>query len=61
MHAFQGRTIDNVIAAMKANHLYLATANAFYVEISRAHDRAESITDDAAEPGMGRGTEAGLT
>ena len=47
MHAFQGRTVDNVIAAMEANHPNLTTAKAFYVEISRARDRAELVTDDA--------------
>ena len=48
MHAFQGRTVDNVIAAMEANHPNLTSAKAFYVEISRARDRAELVTDDAA-------------
>ncbi|MYB12973.1 MAG: hypothetical protein F4X42_06940, partial [Rhodospirillaceae bacterium] len=47
VHAFQGRTVDNVIAAMEANHPSLTTAKAFYVEISRARDRAELVTDDA--------------
>ncbi|MYG53686.1 MAG: relaxase domain-containing protein [Rhodospirillaceae bacterium] len=47
VHAFQGRTVDNVIAAMQANHPTLTTAKAFYVEISRARDRAELVTDDA--------------
>ncbi|MCY4383971.1 MAG: ATP-binding domain-containing protein, partial [Nitrospinae bacterium] len=46
VHAFQGRTVDNVIAAMEANHPHLTTAKAFYVEISRARDRAELVTDD---------------
>ena len=48
VHAFQGRTVDNVIGAMEANHPHLTTAKAFYVEISRARDRAELVTDDAA-------------
>ena len=48
VHAFQGRTVDNVIAAMEAHHPNLTTAKAFYVEISRARDRAELVTDDAA-------------
>ena len=48
VHAYQGRTVDNVIAAMEANHPQLTTAKAFYVEISRARDRAELVTDDAA-------------
>ena len=47
VHAFQGRTVDNVIAAMQANHPHLTTAKSFYVEISRARDRAELVTDDA--------------
>ena len=47
VHAFQGRTVDAVIAAMEANHPHLTTAKAFYVEISRARDRAELVTDDA--------------
>ena len=48
VHAFQGRTVDRVIAAMEANHPALTTQKAFYVEISRARDRAELVTDDAA-------------
>ncbi|MCZ0952149.1 MAG: AAA family ATPase, partial [Rhodospirillaceae bacterium] len=47
VHAFQGRTVDNVIAAMEAGHPYLTTQKSFYVEISRARDRAELVTDDA--------------
>ena len=45
MHAFQGCTVDNAIAVMEANHL--TTQKSFYVEISRARDRAELVTDDA--------------
>ena len=48
VHAFQGRTVDNVIAAMEANHPHLTTQKSFYVEISRARYRAELVTDDAA-------------
>ena len=47
MHAFQGRTVDRVIAAMEARHKHLTTQKSFYVEISRARDRAELVTDDA--------------
>ena len=47
VHAFQGRTVDNVIAAMEAKHPNLTTQKGFYVEISRARDRAELVTDDA--------------
>ena len=49
VHAFQGRTVDNVIAAMEARHPHLTTQKSFYVEISRARDRAELVTDDATE------------
>ena len=47
VHAFQGRTVDNVIAAMESGHKKLTTQKSFYVEISRARDRAELVTDDA--------------
>ena len=46
MHAFQGRTVYTVIAAMEANHPHFTTQTSFYVEISRARDRAELVTDD---------------
>ncbi|MCY4550359.1 MAG: ATP-binding domain-containing protein, partial [Defluviicoccus sp.] len=49
VHAFQGRTVDNVIAAMEARRPHLTTQKSFYVEISRARDRAELVMDDAAE------------
>ena len=48
VHAFQGRTVDNVIAAMEAKHPNLTTQKSFYVEISRARYWAELVTDDAA-------------
>ena len=48
VHAFQGRTVDSVIAAMEAGHPNLTTQKSFYVEISRARDRAELVTDDRA-------------
>ncbi len=47
VHAFQGRTVDRIIAAMPADNSRLTTQQAFYVAISRARDRAELITDDA--------------
>ena len=47
VHAFQGRTVDNVIAVMEANHPHLSTQKSFYVEISRARHHAELVTDDA--------------
>ena len=46
VHAFQGRTVDRVIAAMEANHPHLTTQKTLYVEISRARYRAELVTDD---------------
>ena len=46
VHAFQGRTVDTVIAAMEANHPHLTTQKTLYVEISRARNRAELVTDD---------------
>ena len=69
VHAFQGRTVDTVIAAMEANHPNLTSQKTFYVEISRARDRAELVTDDraalrqrfeAVEPERATGREAGL-
>ena len=47
VHAFQGRTVDNVIAVMESGHKNLTTQKSFYVEISRARDRAKLVTDDA--------------
>ena len=49
VHAFQGRTVDNVIAAMESRHPHLTTQKSFYVEISRARDRAELVTEDAGK------------
>ena len=40
--------MDTVIAAMEANHPNLTTQKTLYVEISRARDRAELVTDDKA-------------
>ena len=47
VHAFQGRTVDSVIAVMEAKHPKLSTQKSFYVEISRARHNAELVTDDA--------------
>ena len=41
-------TVDNVIAAIEANHPNLTNRKMLYVEISRARDRAELVTDDKA-------------
>jgi len=46
VHAFQGRTADKVIAVLDATHAELTNEKTFYVEISRARDRAIIITDD---------------
>ena len=46
VHSFQGRTVDTVIAAMEANHPHLITQKILYVEISRARERVELVTDD---------------
>ena len=37
--------MDNIIAAMESGHLHLSTQKSFYVEISRARNRAELVTD----------------
>ena len=47
VHAYQGRTVDNVIAVKEAKHPKLSTQKSFYVEISRARHNAEPVTDDA--------------
>ena len=47
VHAFQGRTVDRIIAAMPSGHAHLTTQKSFYVAVSRARDRAELVTDDA--------------
>ncbi|MCY4485846.1 MAG: hypothetical protein OXF11_01870, partial [Deltaproteobacteria bacterium] len=43
VHAFQGRAVDPVIAAMEATHPPLTTQKTLYVEISRARDHAELV------------------
>ena len=39
VHAFRGRTVDTVIAAIGANHPNLPNQKMLYVAISRARDR----------------------
>ena len=46
VHAFQGRTVDNVIAILDSTHAELTNQKTFYVEVSRARDRAIILTDD---------------
>ena len=47
VHAFQGRTVDRIIAALPTGNPQLTDQRAFYVAVSRARDRAELVTDDA--------------
>ncbi|MCY4123453.1 MAG: AAA family ATPase [Acidobacteria bacterium] len=47
VHAFQGRTVDRIVAAMPAGNPKLTDQRAFYVAISRARDTAQLVTDDA--------------
>ncbi len=47
VHAFQGRTVDQIVAAMPTGNPDLMNQRAFYVAISRARDTAELVTDDA--------------
>ena len=47
VHAFQGRTVDRIVAAMPAGNPRLTDLRAFYVAISRARDAAHLVTDDA--------------
>ena len=46
--AFQGRTVHAVIAAIEANHSDPTHQKMLHVEISRARDHAEFVTDDKA-------------
>ncbi len=46
VHAFQGRTVDNIIGVMHSAHPHLTNQKAFYVEVSRARETAILITDD---------------
>ena len=47
VHAFQGRTVDGIVAAMPTGNPELTNQQSFYVAISRARDVAELVTDDA--------------
>ena len=47
VNAFQGRTVDRIIAALPTGNPNLTNQQAYYVAISRARDRAELVTDDA--------------
>ena len=70
VHAYQGRTVDTVIAAMEANHPSLTTQKTPYVEISRACESLEGRPGRGPEalpawrrfciPGAGKVTGAGV-
>ena len=47
VHSFQAHAVANAIAAMESSLPRLTTGKAFYIEISRARDRAELLTDNA--------------
>ena len=47
VHAFQGRTVDGIVAAMPTGNPDLTNQRTFYVAISRARDAAKLVTDDA--------------
>ena len=47
VHAFQGRTVDRIVAALPAGNPKLTDQRAFYVAISRARETAMLVTDDA--------------
>ena len=46
IHAFQGRTVDRIVAAMPSGNANLVNQKSLYVAISRARDRADLVTDD---------------
>ena len=48
VHAFLGRMVETAIGAMEAKHPHLTTQKTLYVEINRARDRGELVTDDKA-------------
>ncbi len=47
VHAFQGRTVERIVAAMPVGNPKLTDQRAFYVAISRARETAMLVTDDA--------------
>ena len=49
VHGAQGSTADGVIAVMDSSHGALTDQSTFYVEISRARDRAVVLTDNAEQ------------
>ena len=49
VHGAQGSTAEGVIAVLDSSHGALADQSTFYVEISRARDRAVVLTDNAEQ------------
>ena len=49
VHGAQGSTADGVIAVLDSSHRALTDQSTFYVEISRARDRAVVLTDNLEE------------
>ena len=49
VHGAQGSTAEGVIAVLDSSHGALTDQSTFYVEISRARERAVVLTDDAEE------------
>ena len=49
VHGAQGRTAEGVIAVLDSSYGALTDQSTFYVEISRARDRAVVLTDNAEE------------
>ncbi|PRQ65116.1 MobF family relaxase [Vibrio mediterranei] len=49
VHAAQGATVDNVITVAESWHKLLTTMRSFYVQISRAKEGVELITDSASD------------
>ena len=49
VHGAQGSTADGVIAVLDSSHGALTDQSTFYVEISRARDRAVVLTDNAEQ------------
>ena len=46
IHAFQGRTVERIVAVMPSGNVNLVNQMSVYVAISRARDRADLVTDD---------------
>lgn len=49
VHAYQGRTVDRLIAAMDSRNANLTHQKSFYVALSRASHGVDILTDDRAQ------------